>query len=162
MIYQHGDGWEWFTYYWDEFITWFLAAPLIAQILVIIGIATVLILTIVLVYYIAKGVCLLLTYIGKGIYKLFKGLSTAVEGKSKKNEESEEIHYVQVIENRAPVQSVPQKVNINTNTYNKASFCPECGIRFSGKVLNALESRGFAFCQQCGSKTESNSVQISI
>ena len=56
MIYQHGDGWEWFTYYWDEFITWFLAAPLMAQILVIIGIATVLILTIVLVYYIARMV----------------------------------------------------------------------------------------------------------
>ena len=32
------EPFEWFAYYWDEFVEWFIAAPLIAQILVIIGI----------------------------------------------------------------------------------------------------------------------------
>ena len=159
---MEGDGFEWFNYYWTEFIEWFLAAPLIAQILVIIGIVTIIVLTIVLVYYIAKGICLLLTYIGKGIYKLFKALSTAVEGKTEEKEQSQQIHYVQAVEPRPVVQKTPQITKTNTNALGKAHFCTECGVKFPEKVMSSLDSRGFAFCQQCGSKSEINQVQISI
>ncbi|MBY8983223.1 MAG: hypothetical protein KGD57_09760, partial [Candidatus Lokiarchaeota archaeon] len=153
---------EWFTYYWNEFVEWFLIAPLVAQILVIIGIFTLIALSIVLVYYIAKGVYLLLKFVGKGIYKLFKGLSTAVQGKSKQTEQSQQPNYVHPVNINTVHQTAPQITNITTKSPGKARFCSECGVIFSEKVLNTLNSRGFAFCQQCGNKDEINPVQISI
>ena len=57
------DPLEWFKYHWNQFVEWFEVAPLSAQILVLIGIFTVIALTIILVYYIAKGICYLLNFL---------------------------------------------------------------------------------------------------
>jgi len=162
------EPWEWFNYYWTEFVEWFEVAPLTAQILVIIGIFTVIALTIILVYYIAKGICYILTSIGKGIYKLFKGISTAIEGKPKESEESpqsqenQQLNYKQQKSIERVNYKFPEVDNIKAKSPGQVSFCSECGNAFSEKVINTINSRGYAFCQQCGNKYEVNPIQIQI
>ena len=63
-----------FSVYWQSFVDWFTTIPLYGQILVIVGALTIAILTVILVYYIIKGVAYLVYYILKGIYMLLKAI----------------------------------------------------------------------------------------
>ena len=60
--------------YWQAMLDWFLGLPLFGQILVIAGAIAILVLSIVLVYYVIKGVAYLVYYILKGVYYLIYGL----------------------------------------------------------------------------------------
>ncbi|MCK4380409.1 MAG: hypothetical protein KAW51_04665 [Candidatus Lokiarchaeota archaeon] len=81
-------------FWYNVFIEWYNSAPIVAQVLAIIGIITLLALAITLVYYIIKGIAylvyyifkglyLLLKYIGYGFYRLTEGFYFLVSGKKK-------------------------------------------------------------------------------
>jgi hypothetical protein len=157
---------------WQEIVNWFLAQPIYAQVLVLIGVFAVLTLAVILVYYILKGVAYLIYYILKGVYyllkgigllfyKLFEGLYYAISGKTKPNpcctppQERKSPSQLKEEEPIVPIQSSEQIVRPDV------SFCSECGNRFTDSMLQTLSERGVAYCIHCGSK-KTQAYQISI
>jgi hypothetical protein len=159
---------------WQEIVNWYLAQPLFAQVLVIIGVFAVLVLAAILVYYVIKGVCYLIYYLLKGlyylfkgigllIYKIFEGLYYAISGKPRppkanSPQETPQQQPTQVEEEEepiVPIQKAPQVVHSNV------TFCSECGSKFTDTMLQSLSDTGVAYCIHCGSKKTQN-YQMSI
>lgn len=150
---------------WQDPIGWFLALPLLTQILVIIGIVALTIAAIVLVYYILKGVAYLLYYLFKGLYYLLKGiflgiyklieaLYYTISGKPKKRKES-------IPQTLEPPKIPPAQIS-NLITQNKIkipTYCTECGQKITNSMQSLLTSRGVAFCFYCGKQFEIKTVE---
>jgi hypothetical protein len=165
--------------WWQEIVTWFLAQPIFAQVLVIIGVVAVLVLAVILVYYVLKGVAYLIYYLFKGIYyllkgigllfyKIFEGLYYAISGKPRppKAEKPQETpqqatqqptqQQPQVEEEPiVPIQKTPQVV------HPEITFCSECGSKFTDTMFESLSTSGVAYCIHCGSK-KTQDYQMSI
>ncbi|MFX1379115.1 MAG: hypothetical protein ACFFA4_08455 [Promethearchaeota archaeon] len=161
---------------WQEIVDWFLAQPLFAQVLVLIGVFAVLVLAVILVYYILKGVAYLIYYLFKGIYyllkgigllfyKIFEGLYYAISGKPKPQKCCATPQEQQTIEQQppqvkeeepiVPIQKIIQEVR------PEVTFCSECGSKFTDTMLQSLSETGVAYCIHCGSK-KTQSYQMSI
>ncbi len=137
-------------YLWyNEFADWYLIQPIYVQILSIIGIITLLSLTIILVYYLIKGIAYLIYYILKGVYYLLKGIGYGIfklcEGfynlisgssNSKKQTENKII----------PIEDSNRRTTI---------YCTECGKAFSEKMIKKLFNDGIVFCVYCGKNFKS-------
>lgn len=160
--------------YWQEFVNWFLSIPLYGQVLVVIGIAAVLILAGVLVYYILKGVAYLIYYIFKGVYLLLKGIGIlfyklfeaiyyAISGKPRpiKQEQLEQEQQAppQIQEEVKPQYVEPVKQEL-FNVKPNAAYCSECGAEFSDRMQQQLAERGIAYCVHCGKGFKANKVEL--
>ncbi len=159
---------------WQEIVDWFLAQPLFAQVLVLIGVFAVLVLAVILVYYILKGVGYLIYYILKGVYyllkgigllfyKIFEGLYYAISGKPRPPPKTE-------IPQEAPPQQPAQVkeeepiIPIQKSTQlvrPEVTFCSECGNKFTDTMTQSLSETGVAYCIHCGSK-KTQEYQMSI
>jgi DNA-directed RNA polymerase subunit RPC12/RpoP len=158
--------------YWQEFMTWFLNMPIPAQVLIIIGAVASLILSVLIVYFVLKGVGYLIYYILKGVYLLLKGI---FEGLYKLFEEI----YYDISGKPKPVKkassSEEQKINppqtyvepeiikpvlkeIQTVQPN-AVYCSECGSQYTERMLEQLAENGVAFCVYCGKGYKANLVE---
>jgi hypothetical protein len=164
---------------WQEIVNWFLAQPLFAQVLVIIGVVAVLVLAVILVYYVLKGIGYLIYYLFKGIYYLFKGIGLliykifeglyyVISGKPKPKkccevpnvqqptqQQSTQPPQVKEEEPIVPIQKTPQVVS------SEVTFCSDCGSKFTDTMLQSLSDTGVAYCIHCGSKKTQES-QMSI
>jgi len=150
---------------WKEFVAWFLSQPIYGQILIIIGIVTICVLIGILVYYVLKGVAYLIYYLFKGLYylikytciglyKLFKAIYRAISGKPNENIKQP----VMIMQQVQPVSAIPPKKHVNT-IRSEATFCSECGIRFTDKMIQQLNEKGQAFCVYCGNGFTVNQAQ---
>lgn len=158
--------------YLQEFMNWFLSIPLYGQILVIIGMAAVLVLTVIAVYYILKGVVYLVYYILKGVYfllkgigllfyKLFKTIYYLISGKPccpvEQKEEQEVLPKVQ-LKPEAP------KIEISEDPLDvidpRAAHCTACGSQFSERMQQQLVERGIAYCALCGKGFKINMIEM--
>ncbi|MFX0039623.1 MAG: hypothetical protein ACFFCY_13035 [Promethearchaeota archaeon] len=161
---------------WQEIVDWFLAQPIYAQVLVLIGVFAVLVLAVILVYYILKGVGYLIYYLLKGIYyllkgigllfyKIFEGLYYAISGKPKPQKccnppQEQQIpqpqpHQIKEEEPIVPIQQTPQVVR------PEVTFCSECGSKFTDTMIQSLSNTGVAYCIHCGSK-KTQAYQMSM
>ncbi|MFX1454952.1 MAG: hypothetical protein ACFFDB_06215 [Promethearchaeota archaeon] len=156
---------------WEEIVNWFLAQPIYAQILVLVGVVALLVLAVVIVYYVLKGVAYLIYYLLKGVYYLLKGIGLlfykifealyyAISGKPKPEccspvQEQQEV----IIVEKQPEPIIPAK-----KTYQPVNpdvtFCSECGSKFSESMIQTLSSKGFVYCIHCGKGFQANSMNI--
>ncbi|MFW9999196.1 MAG: hypothetical protein ACFE9Q_05170 [Candidatus Hodarchaeota archaeon] len=162
-----------FNIAWQEIVNWFLAQPIYAQVLVLIGVFAVLTLAVILVYYILKGVAYLVYYILKGIYYLLKGIGLlfykifealyyAISGKPKPNKCCAPPQQAQIPpeiqQQEEPIVQHQKSIQI---IRPEVAYCSECGNKFTGSMLQTLQERGVAFCIHCGNKKTQN-YQIGI
>jgi hypothetical protein len=152
---------------WRDPIGWFLELPLLTQILVFIGIIALTIATIVLVYYILKGVAYLLYYLFKGLYYLFKGiflgiykLFEAIYNAIKRKPNKKEEPIPQTLE---PPAIPPEQISnlILRNEIRVPTYCTECGQKITESMKSLLTSRSIAFCFYCGKQYEIKVVEQS-
>ena len=59
---------------WQVFVSWFLGLPLFGQILVAVGLVTIIVLVFIGIYYLLKGIGYLIYYILKAIYYIIRGI----------------------------------------------------------------------------------------
>ncbi|MBD3211151.1 MAG: hypothetical protein GF311_00980 [Candidatus Lokiarchaeota archaeon] len=167
MVDWNNYQFDWFGVYWNEFVDWFMIQPLFAQVLVVAGIFAILSLTLVLVYYIIKGLVYLVYYIlkgtfylfkyvGLGIYKLFKALYYAVSGKQDLSKQPVQYNVIHPSQPYLKQREIPV---IRVKEPNKVRFCSECGSGFSEKAYDLLNSRGTVFCENCGKKYNSAPIE---
>ena len=148
--------------YWQEFVIWFLSLPLFYQIIVGVGIATIIVLVLIGVYYLLKGIAYLIYYTLKGVYYLIKGLAIGIYrllnwiynliiGKN----ESEE----QEPESTEPIVAQPVPIsmghdNIEQTESELIKYCPECGVEFTNSMTYQLNKDGYVYCSYCGKKLD--------
>ncbi|MFX1529205.1 MAG: hypothetical protein ACFFB4_16650 [Promethearchaeota archaeon] len=159
-------------YYLQEFMEWFLSIPLYGQVLVVIGIAAVLVLTVIVVYYVIKGVVYLVYYILKGVYlllkgigllfyKLFKAIYYAISGKPccpvEQKEEQEVNPNVQQKLEPQKIEPLEEQLDIIDP---RAAYCTSCGSGFSERMHQQLIERGIAYCALCGKGFKVNMIEI--
>ncbi|MFW9878939.1 MAG: hypothetical protein ACFFG0_38155 [Candidatus Thorarchaeota archaeon] len=157
---------------WQEIVNWFLAQPIYAQVLVIIGAFALLVLAVILVYYILKGVAYLIYYILKGVYyllkgigllfyKIFEGLYYAISGKPKPKPccaPAQEQHAPPQVKEEEPIVPIQKYEQI---VRSDVVYCSECGNRFTDSMIQSLSERGVAYCIHCGNK-KTQEYQMSI
>ena len=147
--------------YWQEFAAWFLSLPLFYQIIVGVGIATIVVVLLIGIYYLLKGIAYLIYYILKGVYYIIKGISIGIYralkwfyyllvGKPKPDEESETSQPIvaQPIP-KTTVQEITEEVESETVRY-----CPECGVEFTNVMKIQLNKDGYVYCSYCGKKLD--------
>ena len=155
--------------YWQEFVRWFFSLPLFGQILVGVGIATIVVLVLIGVYYLLKGIGYLIYYILKGVYYLIKGLAIGIYrllnwlynlivGK-RESEEKE-------LETTQPIVAQPEPISMTQSGIEQSEseiikYCPECGVEFSSAMTHQLNKDGYVYCSYCGKKLE-NLTSISV
>lgn len=155
---------------WEEIVNWYLAQPIYAQILVLVGVFALLALAIVIAYYIIKGVAYLVYYILKGIfyllkgigllfYKIFEALYYAISGEEKptKKPVQEQQAPPQVKEEPEPIIPIQKSYQV---VQPDVTFCSECGNKFSDTMIQALSTKGAVYCVYCGKGFQSNSLKI--
>ncbi|TFG25812.1 MAG: hypothetical protein EU533_00680 [Promethearchaeota archaeon] len=161
------------SFYWQEFLEWFLSIPMYGQALVIVGAVAVVALAGILVYYVLKGVAYLIYYILKGvyyllkaifmgIYKIFEELYYAISGKPKpiKEESKKEEEVAQVIEPKIISQikdSAPSEYDL---VQPNATYCSECGSEFSAHMKEKLSANGSVFCIHCGKGFKVERIEV--
>ena len=140
-------------FWYNEFVEWYISAPIYGQVFAIIGLITLLALAIILVYYVIKGIAylvyytfkgvyLLLKYIGYGFYKLTEGFYFLVSGKSKPSKQESSHTNIQ---------------NTTINQYNYIlEYCSECGRKISERMKLHFENNGMSFCENCGKQLTLN------
>jgi hypothetical protein len=169
---------DWFYMWFEPFMDWFLTLPLIVQVSFIIGITAVLILTVILVYYILKGVAYLIYYLFKGlylllkaiftgIYKLFKELYYAISGRPKPNKQKEELEEQPIIiYEKTPTsishtnQPVPTTQKSFQEVDSHVAYCSECGNKFTERMSAQIHKEGQTYCVYCGKGFRYNDVII--
>ena len=145
-----------FDVFSDDPIGWYLNLPLFSQILIIIGLIALTIASLVLFYYILKGLAYLLYYLFKGLYYLFKGIFLgfyklfeafyhAISGKPKKSKQ--EILPIPEIP-KLSREYIPNK--IEQNKLKIPHYCTECGQKITESMSSLLTSTGVGYCFHCG------------
>jgi len=160
-------------FYWQEFMTWFLSMPILAQVLIIIGTIASLVLAVLIVYYVLKGVVYLVYYILKGIYlllkgifvgiyKLFEELYYAISGKPKpvKKASSSEDQKVSRPQTYVEPEIIKPVLKEIQTVQPNAVYCSECGSQYTEKMLEQLTENGIAFCVYCGKGYKSVKVKV--
>ena len=153
---------------WQIFVSWFLGLPLFGQILVAVGLVTIIVLVFIGIYYLLKGIGYLIYYILKaiyyvirgviiGIFRVFQGIYHAFSEKEELEEKKatpEEQEIPQPLEAQkeqiSPVQEIIEQSQPKT-----ISYCPECGVEFTEIMSTQLNKEGYAYCTFCGEKFES-------
>lgn len=135
---------------WNEIVKWFLALPIHFQILIIIGIFLIVAISLVLVYYILKGLFYLLKEVFKGIKKLLTNLYYAISGKTKP---VESVYINQKTSNQEENQEYQINSELKTNRQlSEIQFCSECGNQITNKMQKKLNETGIVYCVFCGNK----------
>ena len=104
----------------------------------------------------------------KGDVHAIKYCYDRIEGKPKDSEQSQQSQENQQVDYRQQVNregvnyKYPEVEDIKVKSPGQVQFCSECGDAFSEKVINTINSRGYAFCQRCGNKYDVNPIQIQI
>jgi hypothetical protein len=119
------------------------------------GIFALIALSITLVYYIVKGIYLLIKAICTGIYKLGKKIYNFAERKIEEYNQpsySPKYPYSNAPATReANEPRAPQKrKKILVDNPREVRFCSSCGTDLSEKFLTLLTTDGKAFCEHCG------------
>ena len=151
-----------YSIYWQDFVVWFLSLPLFYQIIVGVGIGTIVVLVLIGVYYLLKGIAYLIYYILKGIYYIIKGVAIGIYrllnwiynliiGKSEPEEQAPESTETVVVQ-PAPI-SIAQD-NIEQTESDLIRYCPECGIEFTNSMTYQLNKDGYVYCSYCGRKLD--------
>lgn len=161
------------SFYWQEFLEWFLSIPMYGQALVIVGAVAVVILAGILVYYILKGAAYLVYYILKGvyyllkaifmgIYKIFEELYYAITGKPKpiKEESEEEEKVEQVIEPKVISRIKNPALSEYDLVLPSATYCSECGSEFTSHMKEKLSANGSVFCIHCGKGFKVEKIEV--
>ncbi|MFX1337420.1 MAG: zinc ribbon domain-containing protein [Promethearchaeota archaeon] len=150
-----------YSFNWHDFVIWFLSLPLIYQIIVGVGIATIVILVLIGVYYLLKGIAYLIYYILKGVYYLIKGIAIGIYrlltwiynliiGKNETNKQEPES--TELIVAQPALISVAN--TIEQNESELVRYCPECGIEFTNSMIRQLNKDGYVYCSYCGKKLD--------
>lgn len=150
-----------YSFNWHDFVVWFLSLPLVYQIIVGVGIATIIILVLIGVYYLLKGIAYLIYYILKGVYYLIKGLAIGIYrllnwiynlivGKSETNDQELESTELIVAQ---PVP-IPVADTIEQDESEIIRYCPECGVEFTNSMTRQLNKDGYVYCSYCGKKLD--------
>lgn len=150
-----------YSFNWHDFVVWFLSLPLVYQIIVGVGIATIIILVLIGVYYLLKGIAYLIYYILKGVYYLIKGLAIGIYrllnwiynlivGKSETNDQEPESTELIVAQ---PVP-IPVADTIEQDESEIIRYCPECGVEFTNSMTRQLNKDGYVYCSYCGKKLD--------
>ncbi|KKM08375.1 hypothetical protein LCGC14_1724400 [marine sediment metagenome] len=156
---------------WEEIVNWFVIQPIYGQILILVGVIALLALAIVLVYYILKGVAYLVYYILKGTYYLLKGIGLlfykacealyyAISEKPKPGSVSIQQPGAPQIEIQ-PEPIIPIQKN-HQHIQPDATFCTECGTKYTDKMIQTLSNKGSVFCIHCGKGFQANFLEIEI
>ncbi len=100
------------------------------------------------VYYIIKGIYLL-------IKKIIHKIKKRVERRSNRPLQLARNPYISVNQ-KTPESKQLQRIEeskkkeIIVHYPKRVKYCSECGMEFSDKVRNILNSRGSAYCEYCG------------
>ncbi len=170
---------------WNDFVDYFWSQPLFGQVLIAIGVTTLLILIGIGLYYLIKGIAYGLYYLFKGIayliYYIFLGIGYVFYGiglglvklvqwiyygisgkprpkKQKKETNSEKIEAVpsEIQQNKLePIQKFPSE-----HIPQSKKICSSCGVEFSENILIALKSQSIAYCEHCGKGFKAEIVEI--
>lgn len=133
--------------WYNEIVEWYLLQPIFAQLFIIIGIITLLALTVTLVYYIVKGIVYLGYYIIKGVYYLLKGVGFAFyklfEG------------FYNLVSGKTKYQTKQKLLKNSEQTFSNEKiyetiFCSECGRKFTEKMVQQINNSKKTFCVNCG------------
>lgn len=138
-----------------QFVNFFVEAPLFAQILMGAGIFALIALSITLVYYIVKGIYLLIKAICKGIYKLGKKIYNFAERKieefTQPNCPQKNIYSnAALIRDSVKSETIQKREKILVENPREVRFCSSCGTDLSEKFITLLTTDGRAFCEHCG------------
>ena len=156
---------------WQVFVSWFLGLPLFGQILVAVGLVTIIVLVFIGIYYLLKGIGYLIYYIFKAVYyvirgiiigiaRVFQGISHALsekEGPKEQNKAEMEQEPSQPIEVQKE-QISPVLDPVAQNVPKVISYCPECGVQFTDLMTNQLNKEGYTYCTFCGEKFDSQTT----
>ena len=121
-----------------EINDFFFGAPIFIQIIFIVFIIAIVILSLILTYYILKGVFLLLKGIFKGTFKVSKEIVKGVVSGTKKEEKS--TSQQAVISPQVSVQG------------NSPRYCSGCGAGITESMLQQLARNNIAYCSLCGAE----------
>ncbi|MBD3215622.1 MAG: hypothetical protein GF311_23630 [Candidatus Lokiarchaeota archaeon] len=133
---------------WTEIVEWFLALPIHFQVLLVIGIFLIIAGSLVLVYYILKGLFYLLKAVAKGLKKLFTNLYYAISGKTRPGEPVYVSQYPPASQSsQPPEQSISPEIPRQSGGIQ---FCTECGNKITKKMQNKLNETGVVYCVFCG------------
>ena len=152
-------NWEVF---WNDFAHWFWTIPPFGQFLVGLGLAVLIAGIIIGVYYLVKGVLYLIYYILKGVYYLIKGIFMAIYyffealyyGLSGKERPKKEVIVVKEVP--TPVVKTPMHEIVQ----DAPVFCPDCGVRLPGRMVELMKSNGVAHCSYCGKGFKEGFVEM--
>lgn len=163
---------------WEEIVNWYVALPIYAQILVIIGVCAALALLFVGLYYLIKGCIYLVYYAILGVvylmygmvflfYKLFEALYYGISGKPRPPEEErlkfkklqikkvekkpEAPSVIAVVTPTEVIRAVPESVPL---------FCTECGNQLTDSMKKLLTKKGMAFCPYCGKVFKAQLIEV--
>ncbi|TXT59174.1 MAG: hypothetical protein BAJALOKI2v1_240002 [Promethearchaeota archaeon] len=161
-------SWEYYVMnHLENFFEWFLVQEILIQVLIVVGLFTVLALVGVLLYYVIKGIAYLIYYLLKGIYhiirgvclgiyKIFEGLYYMISSKPKPVKQENDVREEEIPASQK--QNIRTKTTVNPVEVKKEVkyvdseilFCTECGSRFSANMKEHLTSEGIGFCPNCG------------
>jgi hypothetical protein len=156
-----------YRFNWQWFVSWFLDLPLFGQILVAIGIFTIITLLLVGIYYLLKGIAYLIYYICKGIYYIFKGIAIGIYKLfngiyhlivGKKQSDNVETGKTQVSESK--VESIPPIPKTQILSPEIVKYCPECGVEVTELMVDQLNRQGYVYCVFCGKKFAQESSNL--
>jgi hypothetical protein len=146
--------------FWTVFMTfkdWFLTIPFIFQVLVIAALTAITVGSLVLTYYIIKGVFWLLWQIFKLFIELFKAIFGLNKGKTCCAPQLQPVTNVIPTPNTTRpatptvIVTPPAQTQIPTAT---KMFCPNCGQSFTDQMITMVKKNGKTFCEFCGSQVE--------
>ncbi len=138
----------------NGFASWFFGIPPIVQIAFIVLIVAITILILIATYYLVKGTLYLVYYILKAVFflvsRLLKGILYAITGKTISKKEKPEIRTKTPGQGKVIEQPIQNKKIIEKYTPPINYFCSDCGLKFSDKMMYRINTKGVAFCVQCG------------
>jgi len=153
---------------WQVFVSWFLGLPLFGQILVAVGLVTIIVLVFIGIYYLLKGIGYLIYYILKAIYYIIRGVIIGIfrvfqgifHAFSEKEEPKESKTTEVEQEQSQPIEAQKEQISpvqeiIVQNQPKTISYCPECGVEFTEIMSTQLNKEGYAYCTFCGEKFQS-------
>lgn len=142
---------------------WFNGLSMVEQIiftsLIVAFAVSVTVLVCIGVYYLIKYLCLGIIYILKGIFKGFKFVINKIVDLIDKilNLGDHKVPLTEKITDKREniqksVVELPRMID-KSSEYEQGldfGFCPECGVRFTHKMHEHLDSNGITFCVHCG------------